>query len=306
MNVLVLHSTPPEALNSGRVADEFDLSRATSNEASVLPGAMVCGVRGEMREILALLDLHRPDAVFNLCEAPLGRPDLEAHPAALLEWLGIRFTGCGSETLALCRRKDLVNAVLRDAGVPVPASVDPSRPVFPCIVKPASEDASAGLDRDSVCEDTDSLARALARLRGPAVIEELLAGREFAISLWGRWRPDYASIGETVFQEGLRLITYAAKWHEGSADFANSPLVYDSEIAPPLRDAILAIARGAWHAVSARHFLRVDVRLDAAGSPRVLDVNPNPDMSPGVGICRAVQEAGWQWPDFVRSVVDWA
>jgi D-alanine-D-alanine ligase len=306
MKVLVLHSAAPEAPAHGRVADEFDLSRAASNVAAILPGAMVCGVRGEMREILALLDLHRPSVVFNLCEAPLGRPELEAHVAALLEWLGIRFTGCGSETLALCRRKDLTNALLRDAGIPVPATVDPTWPVFPCLVKPAGEDGSAGLNRDSVCENIEALARALARLRGPAVIEELLAGREFAISLWGRWRPDFASIGETVFQQGLRLITYAAKWHEESADFANSPLVYDSEIAPSLRDAILEIARGAWHAVGARHFLRVDVRLDAAGSPHVLDVNPNPDMSPGVGICRAVQEAGWQWPDFVRSVVDWA
>jgi D-alanine-D-alanine ligase len=306
MKVLVLHTTPPEAPGGGRVADEFDLGNAASNVASVLPGAMVCSVRGEVREVLALLDLYHPEVVVNLCEAPLGRPDLEAHVAAVLEWLGMRFTGCGSETLALCRRKDLVNAVLRNAGVPVPCAVDLSRPVFPCIVKPASEDGSAGLDHDSVCENADALTRAVARLSGPAVIQEFLSGREFAISLWGRLRPDYVSIGETVFQQGLRLITYAAKWHVESADFANSPMVYDAEIDPPLRDVIVAIARGAWDAVGARHFLRVDARLDAAGSPRVLDVNPNPEMSPGVGICRAIQEAGWQWPDFVRNVVEWA
>ena len=88
--------------------------------AEVLPGADVAKVRGEPREILALLEAHAPDVVFNLCEAPLGRPELEPHVAALLEWAGVRFTGSGSETLALCRRKDRVAAVLAGAGVPVP------------------------------------------------------------------------------------------------------------------------------------------------------------------------------------------
>ena len=306
MSVLVLHTIPSEALEPGRVADEFDLSAAVSNVASVLPEALVCAVRGEVREILALLDRHQPDVLFNGCEAPLGRPDLEAHVAALLEWLGVRFTGCGSETLALCRRKDLVIAVLRGAGVPVPLTINPARPLFPCIVKPAADDGSAGLDRDSVCEEPQALARAVARLQRPAVIEEFLPGREFAVSLWGRLRPDYVSIGEIIFQQGLQLITYAGKWQAETADFANVAIFYQSDIGSKLREAIVAAAAGAWHCVGARHAIRVDVRLDAAGNPRVLDVNPNPEISPGVGICRGVQEAGWQWEDFIRKLVEWA
>jgi D-alanine-D-alanine ligase len=306
MKVLVLHSRPPKAASPGRTADEFDLNEAASNVAAVLEEALVCGVRGDAREVLALLDRHRPDVVFNLCEAPLGRPDREAHVAALLEWLGMRFTGSGSETLALCRRKDLTNAVLQDFGVPVPARVDAARPVFPCIVKPAGEDGSAGLHHDSVCDNAEALARAVAQLEGPAVIQEFLAGREFAVSLWGREFPEFASIGETVFLHGLRLITYAGKWDLESADFADTPIYYDSAIAPDLRAAILSAARGAWLAVGARHTMRVDVRLDAAGRPCVLDVNPNPEMGPGVGICRAVQEADWRWQDFVSSLLEWA
>ena len=306
MKVLILHTTPPPAPGDDRVADEFDLSEAASNVAAALPEAAICGIRGDAREILGLLDLHLPAVVFNLCEAPLGRPDLEAHVAALMEWLGIRFTGCGSETLALCRRKDLVNPVLSSAGIPVPAAIDPARPSFPCIVKPAAEDGSAGLGHNSVCENSAELARAMAHLEGPAVIQEFLPGREFVVSLWGRCQPDYVSIGETVFEKGLRLITYAAKWHVESEDFANSPLFYNSKIAPRLREAIIATACGAWRAVRARHALRVDVRLDEAGNPRVLDVNPNPEISPGVGICRGVQEAGWQWQDFIHNLVEWA
>jgi len=301
MKVLVLHTLPPLLPPAGRIVDEFDLSAGARNIAAALPGAVVAGVRGEAREVLALLDAHRPDVVFNACEAPLGRPDLEPHIAALFEWLGIRFTGSASGTLALCRRKDRTNAVLASAGVPVPPTG-----VFPCILKPADEDGSAGIHADSICADPETLARARARVSGPVVIQEFVSGREFVVSLWGHHEPDYFSIGETCFRNGLRLITYAAKWDLASPDFADSPLDYNTAIDPELREAVLAAASGAWRAVAARGYIRADIRLDADGAPYVLDVNPNPELGPGVGICRAVQEAGWSWERFVHKQVEWA
>ena len=299
--VLVLHTLPPEKAAVGRSRDEFDLSEAAAAIAAVLPQARVAGVRGEAREILALLDKEKPDVVFNACEAPLGRPDLEAHLAALLEWSGVRFTGCGSETLALCRRKDRTGAALSAAGVPTPREG-----VFPCIVKPADEDGSAGISAESVCRNEEEVARARARWNGPVLVQEFLPGREFAVSLWGAREPEHSSTGEFCFGGGLALNTYASKWDAESADFANSPLVYGDGIAAPLRAALLGAAEGAWRAVEARGYLRIDVRLDAEGQPRVLDVNPNPELAPGVGIHRAVTEAGWTWERFVRQQVAWA
>src|SRR6185436_9418868 len=135
MNVLVLYTVSPESVQPGRDVGEFDVSSAARSIVAVWPGADIAGVRGSADEILHVLDSKRPDVVFNLCEAPLGRPDREAHAACLFEWLGVRFTGSGSETLALCRRKDYTRAVLAASGVPVP---DANR--FPCIVKPVDED----------------------------------------------------------------------------------------------------------------------------------------------------------------------
>jgi D-alanine-D-alanine ligase len=299
--VLVLHTLPPRLAPGGRDAGEFDLSAAAAGIGRVLPDAVVAGVRGEARELIELLDLHRPDVVFNACEAPLGRTDLEAHAAALFEWLGVPFTGSGSEALALCRRKDRTKSILSMHGVPVPRS-----DVFPCIVKPADEDGSANIDQASICENPDALERARARLPGRAIVEEFLPGREFVVAVWGGREPDYFSIGETLFLNDLRLITYAAKWDPDSADFANSPIDYRSELAADLRQALHAIARGAWKAVGARGYIRIDIRLDAAGDPFVLDVNPNPELGPGMGICRAAEEAGWTWERFVHRQVEWA
>ena len=301
MKVLVLYSLPPIIVTPGRLVNEFDLDEAAQGIAEVLPEAVVAGVQGEVHEVVSLLDHHQPDVVFNVCEAPLGRPDREAHVAALLEWLGVRFTGCGSETLALCRRKDRVSALLAAAGVPVPRTG-----VFPCIVKAADEDGSAGIDENSICANAEAVAHARSRLKGPVVIQEFLPGREFAVSLWGQEDPSNVSIGETCFTGGLQLITYAAKWDSDSTDFANTPLVYTLQLDPLLREAVIAVASGAWRTVNARGYLRVDVRLDAAGVPRVLDVNPNPELSPDRGIYRAVNEAGWSWERFVRQQLEWA
>lgn len=301
MKVLVLHTLPPEAVDAGRVVDEFGLDAVARNVADAVPDAIVAGVRGDAREVLKLIDEHQPDVVFNLCEAPNGRADLELHPAALLEWLGVRFTGSRSETLALCRRKDRANAVLAAAGVPVPRT-----DLYPCIVKPADEDGSAKIDDACVCEDPDTAAAVRARLGGRTITEQFLPGREFVVWLWGAETPDYWSIGETIFLNGLRLITYAAKWELDSDDYANSPLDYNTAIDPGLREAMLDAACRAWIAVEARGYIGVNIRCDEQGRPHVLDVNPNPELGPGVGICRACQEAGWTWERFVRQLIDWA
>ena len=301
MKILVLHTLPPAECGSGRSTGEFELNAAAINVASALDNAIVAGVRGEAAEILSLVEAQRPDVIFNLCEAPLGKPGMEAHAAALFEWMGMSFTGSGSETLALCRHKHRMNAVLAAHGVPVPRAG-----VFPAIVKPADEDGSAGIDVDSICEDAAAVQRARARWPGPVVVQEFVDGREFAVSLWGRNTPDHVAIGETIFRNGLRLNTYAAKWEPESADFADSPLDYRTEVDASLREGVVAAARGAWRASEARGYLRVDVRCNAQRAPVVLDVNPNPELGPGVGICRAVQEGGWTWEHFIRRQVEWA
>jgi D-alanine-D-alanine ligase len=301
VKVLVLHTLPPSQCASGRRREEFELRDAADHVASALDHAAVAGVRGEASEIASLVESRRPDVVFNLCEAPLGRPAFEPHAAALFEWMGIAFTGSGSETLALCRRKPLINAALAARGVAVPRVG-----IFPAIVKPAEEDGSAGISVDSVCEDAVAVERVRARWPGPVVVEEFIEGREFAVSLWGGTSPEHVSIGETLFRNGLRLNTYASKWDTESAEFADSPLDYATEIEASLRERVVAAARGAWHAAGARGYLRVDLRCSAQGVPVVLDVNPNPAIGRGIGICRAVEEAGWSWKCFVRRQVEWA
>ena len=169
--------------------------------------------RGEVAEVLDALAIHQPEVVFNVCEAPLGRPDREAHVAALLEWSAARFTGSGSETLALCRRKDRANALLAQAGVPVP------RPgVFPASSSPRTRTARPA----STPIRSARMPRRAGRARAPASPGPPRRGVPPRPGVRGRplgaYRARPRSIGDSL-PGGLRLNTYAAKWDTESADF---------------------------------------------------------------------------------------
>ena len=301
MTLLILHSLPPDSVPAGRERLEFDLTAGVESIAAVTPGAIIAGVRGDVKEVVEAIGRYRPDVVFNACEEPFGRSELGWHSAALLEWLDIPFTGCGSATLAVCQRKDFTNAILAAADVAIPDAMG-----FPCIVKPALEHGSIGVHRHSICTNPDELTRVRGLIDGPVVIQRFLPGREFAVALWGGIHPEQSAVGEICFVNGLRLITYAAKWLPASDDWINSPVRYDTDLAPALRTAVIDVAIRAWDALGVRGYARVDVRLDEHGVPHVLDVNPNPDLTPGGGIQRAVVEAGWTWEQFVRKQIEWA
>ena len=233
---------------------------------------------------------------------PLGQPGLEAHAAALFEWTGIGFTGSGSETLALCRHKNRMNAVLAAHGVPVPRAG-----VFPAIVKPADEDGSAGISADvdlRRCRRGATRPRAVA---GP--------GRGPGVRGWPRIRR--LAVGPRHAR--LRLDRRNALPERASAEYLRGQVGHRERrlrrfaAGLPHRGGSVAARRASWRrlavpgcASGARGYLRVDIRCNAQGTPLVLDVNPNPELGPGVGICRAVQEAGWTWECFVRRQVEWA
>jgi len=301
MKVVVAHTLAPSSPPDGRIPDEFDLGDACEAVISVVPGAIAQGIEGHDDEFANLVREHRPGVVFNLCEAPLGRPDREAHAASRWQSLGVRFTGARGATLELCRVKDRVNALLSACGI-----ASPGRGSFPCLVKPAEEDGSAWIRRDSVCRGKEELKLALARVPTRALVEEFIPGREFAVSVWGGGQPEYFSVGETVFTNGLELITYDAKWMPGSADYIESPVSYATEVSAELRGTLEETAGSVWRAVGAHGYLRVDVRLNDAGVPYVLDVNPNPALGGSGGIRAAAEAVGWSWERFVTAQINWA
>lgn len=269
-------------------------------------------VRHDLRWLQAC---RRADLVFNLCEGVHGVAMWEDHVAAALEFLGIPFTGCGSWTIAVCRRKPVANALLAHAGLPVPAwavvhgKIADDFPL-PAIVKPAAEDASAGLDRSSVVTDRKALRAKVASMTEQfeeVMVQQYIPGREFNVGIVGSRVLPVAEIDFTGMPEGSwPILTYAAKWHRGSPEDLGSAPVCPAPISQRLADRLGRTAEAAWRVMQGKGYGRVDLRVDDTGRPWVLEVNPNPDLTDEAGLSRMAKAAGWEYAELVRRIAETA
>jgi D-alanine-D-alanine ligase len=294
-----------EAAAPGGLAAVCEALAALGYEPVVVPFA------GEASSWLETIRGSGFDLVFNLCEGLAGQGADEALPASAVELLGLPLTGAHAFTLSLCFRKDLVNAHLRAHGIAVPdwTVARAGEPVawtrYPAIVKPAAEDASLGIDAASVVHDAGELAAACARGHQSwerLLVQRFVDGREINLAVVGERVLPHSEIVWTL-PDGLpRVVTYAAKWEAGSVyDRGTVPRLLGPEEAR-LSARLTRLARRVWAAVEGVGYARVDVRLDARGRAYVIDVNPNPDLSPGAGLARQAAGAGWSYVDLVREI----
>lgn len=262
------------------------------------------------------------DLVFNLAES-LGRASGgEVMAAWLLAATGLPVTGASPRALSLCLDKSVTRAVLAqgDLGLPTGAvyrgaESEFSRVRFPAIVKPLCEDASHGIDEGSVVADPEAAlrrAQAVAERYGAALVEEFIDGRELQVAMLGRAgeAPRLLPFGEIDYTgmaaHSPRILTYAAKWDEGSAHYLTTPAIPARALSPDLEAQIERLARLAWLELGLSGYARVDLRLHAERGPFVIDVNPNPDLSPGAGFSLAAARAGMSYDALILQILDLA
>ena len=282
-------------------------------------GAIFASMGHEIRKVAVRHDMRwfqvarRADLVFNLCEGVHGKSEWEEHVVGTLEFAGIPITGASLWTLAACRRKPIANALLQQAGLPVPrwtvaqGKIEDDFPL-PAIVKPAAEDASAGLDRGSVVSDRKSLRARLAAMTeqfDEVLVQEYIGGREFNVGFVGNRVLPIAEIDFSRMPEGAwPILTYAGKWELGSADDLGSAPVCPAAIPQKLADRLVRVAELAWRTMQGKGYGRVDLRVDDQGRPWVLEVNPNPDLNDDAGLSRRAKVAGWDYAELVRRIAE--
>jgi len=325
--VLVVHNRDYEG------ADADPENRARADVLSTAEGVRqalerlghpvdLLGVGGDLDGVLREIATFEPAVVFNLCESIDGISSLEPLMPLLLERAGLSYTGSPPLTLGLAVHKHKAKDVLRGAGVPTPEAVlmttsDVSRIdlPFPLIVKPGREDASVGITLESVVHDRAALERQvtfiLARYRQPALVERYIEGREIYISMLERPEGgvEVLPLYEIDFAEmpagAPRIVSFDGKWVESSPEF-NGTKPVACALASDLMARLTTVAETAFAAMELRDYARLDVRLDAAGTPYVIDVNPNCDLSDGAGFARAARAAGLGYDAVIGRIVELA
>jgi D-alanine-D-alanine ligase len=260
------------------------------------------------------------EAAFNLCESVDDNPHLIGHPAAVLELLEIPFTGSLAGPLMISTNKLLSKRIMQGAGITTPAAylyqgeryIQTTGLRFPIILKPQFEDASIGIDQDSVLEDPAQLQSALRKfydLHGPILAEEYVSGREFNISLFGFPTPEVMPLAEIDFSsfptDLHHIVGYRAKWDPLSFEYQETKRIFPDNLPWHFASQMASVALECYHLFGLRDYGRVDVRLDAENNINVLEINANPCLSPDAGFPAAVAENGKNFKEMVGCFVSY-
>lgn len=325
--VSVLYNTDYDAeyAAAGVDASSVELSARAICKALADAGydAELIGLHGlDVLDVLAPLRARRPDLVFNLCESMAGDSRNEPTFVGLLDLFGIPYTGADLLGLASCLHKQRTKEILTARGIPTPpyrylpdlASLeDPTLAAldYPWFVKLAHEDASVGITEQNLVRSVAALRTRAAELmrefRQGVLAEQFIDGREINVTLLGngtdlRVLPLHEIDFGAMPTERPKIVSYAAKWDEAHVDYAGTKPVPLRDVPLALATAIEVTARGAWAALGLRDYGRVDLRIDAAGIPWVIDVNPNCDISPDAGVARAAAAAGSSYVELIDSI----
>jgi D-alanine-D-alanine ligase len=260
------------------------------------------------------------DLVFNLFEGFCDYPDTEAVIPEILSKMGIPFTGCPAPVLRLALDKARTKQILTAAGIKTPdfQLLNPKtlrifELGYPCIVQPRCDDASNGLSAESVVHDFCALERQVGMIcdfyGGDALVAKFLPGREFNATVMGNSEFTVLPTSEIVYSlpPGMpEILTFAAKWEDDSPYFEGTKPVCPAEIEGEQQQHIVETVTAAYRLLGCRGYARVDMRLDEVGELNVIEVNPNPDISPGTGAARQAAAAGMTYTQFIGKIVQLA
>jgi D-alanine-D-alanine ligase len=275
-------------------AEDFDTVRKLKDALSELPNYKFRYLDNHATLERDLSEL-RTDLVLNLCDEGYNNdPFKELHVPALLDVLGIPYTGANPATLASCYDKGLVRAVAQGLDVPVPletyvrpgdqGATLPS--VFPALLKPNYGDSSQGITKDAVVNNEKSLLDYLERLRAefprrPILVQEYLTGPEYGVSLVGN--PDQGLRALALLEVDYsrldpnlpRILGYESKW-EPDSPYWTQIRYHEANLPDHIQGQLIEHSARLFERLGCRDYARFDFRADARGEIKLLEVNPNP------------------------------
>ena len=279
-------------------------------------------VENDFRKLIAAVTRNQPDVIFNLVEYFREDPVLEGSAAGVLDVSGIPYTGASPGALILCQRKGYTKQILAGHGVPTPhfrLLHQPRIPrrhglKYPLIVKPAREDASSGVTKESVVRDHASLTaqvqKVFSEFAPPVLVEEFIEGRELHVSVLGNAPPQVLPVIEFDFTDlppdHPNLISYAMKWSPLDESYHQVHSVCPAALSKREMRRVSEAVIAAYTLTGCRDYARIDLRMNRDGEVFVLEVNPNPDLTAGVSFMESAEKAGLSFSATLGMIAGYA
>ncbi|MFT5132301.1 MAG: D-alanine-D-alanine ligase [Gammaproteobacteria bacterium] len=263
------------------------------------------------------------DLVLNLCDEGFNNNALyELHVPAMLEAMDIPYTGGNPQCLAYCYDKSLIRGLAHEMDIPVADAyvVKPEdttyidiNVAFPVIIKPNFGDSSIGITRNSVCYNVTELEQGITEVRkifgydNPILVEQYLTGKDISVGVIGNTsdnlvflpviEEDYSSLPEGY----PHICGYEAKWDPDSPYWQLRSV---PAMLPDKTEAYLqASCAKLFERTECRDYARFDWRLDDNGTPRLLEVNPNPGWCWDGHLCKMAKLADISYAEMLGNII---
>ncbi|PJB00601.1 MAG: D-alanine--D-alanine ligase [Ignavibacteriales bacterium CG_4_9_14_3_um_filter_30_11] len=284
--------------------------------------AYTFNIKDDIFSLINNLKKKKPDVVFNFMEIFHDDPTLEMNLVGLLELLGVAYTGAPQMALANCQSKIFTKKLLRSSNLSTPLFFLQDKKIekiehdlnFPIIVKPAYEDASAGIRNESIVKNDEELINrinyVITYFEQPALVEEFIDGRELNIAVLGDVKPRVLPISEIDFTEMPdhlhNIVSYEAKWEPDNEAYHKTIPICPSILPKEIEKKAKEIALKAFKIMQCRDYARVDMRLSKDNKLYILEVNPNPDLTEGAGFMRSMETAGYSYAQALKKIIELA
>jgi len=308
---------PLGELDSEQV-EEFDSLQTIDAVCSVFEdnGFKTVRLGGDIN-IIDKIKREKPGFVFNMAEGYWGR-NREAHIPAILELMGIPYSGSDPLTLAVTLDKITTKKILRQMGILTPSfSVIKKwddlinlegRLNYPLVVKPAWEGSSKGVYAGSKANDKSALARNVEILfskypEQPVLAEEFIIGREITAAVIGNDPPKVFNLMEINTKKGNRddfiySLEMKRNWKE-EAEYVISP-----DLGKLIEKSLRGIAIAVFIEFDCRDVARIDFRIDNRGRIYLLEINPLPGLAIGYSdLVIMAERSGMKYGELIISIL---
>lgn len=267
------------------------------------------------------LSNNKPDYVLNFCDEGFNnKAELELHVPAMLELLGIPYSGSTPKCLAICYDKAKVRAVAKEFNIPVPSEYFLSDQEysallpnsFPVLVKPSLGDSSYGITKNAVANNATELCDYIDYLKSilpgePILIQEFLSGREFSVTLIGNNQSleclpilevDYSGLSKDL----PRILSYESKWLPNS-EYWNKIKYQEAILGYKEKDNLIRNSKLLFNLLNCNDYVRFDFREDSNGEIKLLEVNPNPGWCWDGKMNMMAGFAGLSYSDLLKKIL---
>jgi D-alanine-D-alanine ligase len=279
------------------------------------------GVHDDLGEIRRLATEWKPHIAFNLLEGFDDITIFDQNVVSHLELLKLAYTGCNPRGMLLARDKSLSKKLLAYHRIPMPefevfrigrAIRRAKRLSFPLMVKSLTQEASIGISQASVVDSDEKLKERVTfiheSIRTAAIVEQYIEGRELYVGVLGNQLLQALPVWELFFTNmpdgAKRIATDRVKWsvkYQKKYGIDSGPA---RELADPKSEQLQHLCKRAYRALELSGYARIDLRLDEAGNPWVIEANPNPQIARGEDFAASAEKAGISYETVLQRIIN--